>query len=285
MGCTLFWEAQEFSGTMQVRCRDELISLAEGAGWDYEVAEDTWSGIVVNLNARPERARPMRVELKTIGITMFPFDRGDEVDRPRLSFVFDNSDMSSPELRNRLITIAPPAYWREWMPRVKGQYPALSEERAEPVYGMRTDGMMRVRRTELPGFIKFLNTLRATALPLLDIRTSDRLARKMINDPTANPFGRNPQPRPLDQATLDELSEGLGVLFNAPRFPDWKLGLDTEDQIEREQQKANRAATMSQEPRRGSGSGRGRGGSDSGRGGRDSERGGFGRSAPGPERY
>ncbi len=284
MGSTLFWEAQEFSGTMQVRCRDELISLAETAGWEYEVAPDVWEGVVVNLNARPERARPMKVQLRTIGVTMFPFNRGENDERPRLSFVFDNSNLNDSDLRNRLITIAPPAYWREWMPRVKGQYPALAEDREDStIYGVRADGMMRVRRTELPGFIKFLNTLRATALPLLDIRTSDRLARKMINDPNANPFGRNPQPRPLDQATLDEIAEGLGSLFSAPRYPDWKLGLDTEDEIEREQNRANRAASVSQDQR-----GRGRGGPGGGRGGSGGGRGGFGGRGgydSGPERY
>ena len=266
MGCTLFWEAQEFSGLMQVRCRDELIALAESAGWEYEVTEDVWKGIAVNLNARPERARPFRAELSTIGVTMFPFGRGEDDSRPRLPFVFDNTTLNDPDLRNRLITIGPASYWREWMPRVKSQYPILADDREEPVFGIRGDGHMRVRRTELPGFIKFLNTLKATALPLLDIRTSDRLARKMINDPNQNPLGRGGQHRVIDQATLDELAEGLGVLFNESKFDDWKLGLETEDEMEREQAKANRAATIPD---------RGRGPRDGGRdGGRDSGRGG-----------
>lgn len=276
MGSTLFWEAQEFSSAMQLRCRDELVSLAETAGWEYEVAPDVWEGTIVNLNARPERARAAKVQLRTTGVTLFPFNRGENDERPRLSFVFDNTNINDPDLRNRLITIAPPAYWREWMPRVRGQYPALTDEHEEMIYGLRGDGMMRIRRTELPGFIKFLNTLRATALPLLDIRTSDRLARRMINDPNANPFGRNPQPRPLDQATLEQISEGLGSLFSAARYADWRLGLETEDEIEREQARSNRAAAMSDDrPSRGRGAPRGRGGFGGGRGGFDSRRGGY----------
>lgn len=262
MGCTLFWEAQEFSGQMQVKCRDELIALAEAANWEYEVAPDVWTGTAINLNARPERARPMTGSLRTIGVTLFPFGRDEDDTRPRLSFVFDNSDLSNPDTRNRLITIAPAAYWREWMPRLRGQYPALSEERSEPLYGIRTDGQMRVRRTDLPGFIKFLNTLRATALPLLDIRTSDRLARKMIHDPSAA-VARGGDQSEAEQASLADLGEDLGNLLSEGRYPDWKLALEAEDDIEREQMRANRAASMSQGGgERGRGGGRGRGGDE-----------------------
>jgi|GEM_PF-1290595 len=246
MGCTVFWDAQEFSDVCQARTRDELVSLAETAGWQYEIAPEEFVARVVNLESSPGEARPVERRFRLMGVTLFPFGRDEADSRPRLSFVFDNTNTTNPLLRNRLITLAPAWYWLEWSPRLRDQYPILAQQREEPIYGVRPDGSMRVRRTELPGFIKFLNTVRATSLPLLDIRTSDRLARKMINDPHTNPFGGRGAKR-AEQESLADVAEGLGVLFASHRYDEWRLGLHAEDEIEREQARANRAASMSQD--------------------------------------
>ena len=240
-----------------------MLAAAENAGWDIEVAEEHFTGIVVNLDNRPDKARPIRADLHLLGITMFPFGKDDENTRPRLSFTFDNSNTRNPDLRNRLITLAPAPYWLRWMPRMKDQYPDLSHERDEQVYGMRGDGSMRVRRAELPGFIKFLNAVKIGGLPLLDIRTSDRLARKMINDIAG---AANRPERRTEMETLEDMYEALQTLFGAHRYDDWCLGLETEDQIEREQNRATRAATPE-------GGGRGRRRPTRGLGGLDDARG------------
>ena len=251
MGCTIFWEAQEFSHICQDRCYEELLATVERAGWEYEVAEEELVAHVVNLDDRPDKARLVKQRLRLKGLTMFPFGR-DEVDsRPRLSFVLDNTHLNNPTLRNRLVTLAPASYWLKWMPRLRDQYPVLSEQREQPIYGMRGDGNMRVRRTDLPGFIKFLNSIRVNCLPLLDIRTSDRLARKMINDIASKPSRSEKQP---EIEAPEDICESLRALFSAPRYDDWSLALEAEDEIEREQNKANRAASMGS----GSGSSRGR---------------------------
>jgi len=239
----MFWDAQEFSDTVQTRTRDELVSLAQTAGWEYEVASDELTSVVLNLNSPPGEARLVERRMRLKGLTIFPFGRGEDDTRPRVSFVFDNTNVTNAQLRNRLITIAPPQYWAEWVPRLRDQYPILTHGSTTPFLCVRGDGSMRVRRTELPGFIKFLNTVRATSLPLLDIRTNDRLARKMINDPVSNPFGPRGVRR-AEQDSLAEVAEGLTVLFASSRYDEWRLGLQTEDEIEREQARANRAASM-----------------------------------------
>ena len=108
---------------------------------------------------------------------------------------------------------------------------------------------MRVRRTELPGFIKFVNTLRAGSLPLLDIRTSDKLARKMISEPQGSQFGARGARR-QEQESLADIAGGLAALFTSSRFDEWRAALQTEDDIEREQARANRAAALPQERER-----------------------------------
>jgi len=243
MGCTLFWDGQEFSEQIQTRTRDELASLAEVAGWEHEIAPDELVSPVFNLGSSPGEARLVQRRLRLNGVTLFPFGRGEDDTRPRISFVFDNTSATNAHLRNRLITLAPPQYWVESSPRLRDQYPVLSQAHSTPFLCLRSDGSMRVRRTELPGFIKFLNTVRGTSLPLLDIRTNDRLARKMIHDPSTNPFGGRGGRKP-DQEGLSQIAEGLVALFASHRYDEWRLGLQTEDEMEREQARANRAASM-----------------------------------------
>ena len=245
MGCTLFWDAQEFSEKVQTKTRDDLVSLAQVAGWEYEAAPDELVTPVLNLEGSPGEMRVVGRRFLLIGVTLFPFGRGEDDTRPRISFVFDNTNVVNPHLRNRLVTFAPPRYWVEWYPRLRDQFPVLSQEPATPFLAIRGDGGMRVRRTELPGFIKLLNTVRAASLPLLDIRTNDRLARRMIHDPSSNPFGGRGGKK-ADQTSLTEVAEGLSVLFASSRYDEWRLGLQTEDEIEREQARANRAAAMSE---------------------------------------
>lgn len=248
MGCTLFWDAQEFSEQIQTRTRDELVALAQVAGWEYEVAPEELTALMLNLEASAGEGRVAERRFRLNGVTLFPFNRGEEDSRPRVSFVFDNTNTVNSRLRNRLVSIAPPQYWAEWSPRLRDQYPALLQPQARPLLCIRGDGSMRVRRAELPGFIKLLNTVRRTLLPLLDIRTNDRLARKMIHDPASSPFAGRGAKKP-EQERLAEIAGGLDTLFGAHRFDEWRLGLQTEDEIEREQARANRAASMTTDHR------------------------------------
>jgi hypothetical protein len=246
MGCTIFWEAQEFSESRQLRLRDELVSLAEVAGWEYEVAPDQLTAHVINLDLQPNDARVTDRRFRLCGVTLFPFGVDDEALHPRMSFVFDNTNLSNASLRNRLVTIAPPNYWLTWWPRLREQYPALADLSGKDVLCVRGDGNMRVRRTELPGFIKFVNTLRAGSLPLLDIHTTDKLARRMVNDPQSSQFGARGA-RKVDQESLADIAEGLTALFASARFDEWRASMATEDEIEREQARANRAAALPQD--------------------------------------
>ena len=246
MGCTIFWEAQEFSLSRQAQVRDELVALAQVAGWEFEIAPDELTGAFINLDLQPGEARIVERRLRLCGVTLFPFGNDEQNIRPRLSFVFDNSNLSNPNVRNRLITMAPPSYWTYWWPRLREQYPLIMNLPDRPILCIRGDGNMRVRRTELPGFIKFVNTLRAGSLPLLDIRTSDKLARKMISEPQGGQFGARGARR-QEQESLADIAGGLAALFTSSRFDEWRAALQTEDDIEREQARANRAAALPQE--------------------------------------
>jgi hypothetical protein len=243
MGCTIFWEAQEFSAVCQARCTGQLVAVAETAGWDYELAPEEFTAPIVDLNKPASEVRIVDRTLKLSGITLFPFGNDDEGTRPRLSFIFDNTNVRDIKARNRLVTLAPAPYWIEWMPRIRDQYTALSRESESQIYGVRFDGSMRVRRTEMPGFIKFLNTVRASVLPLLEIHSNDRQARKMISDVAGSLRMARAGQGVVEPTTLDELAEGLGTLFAAHRYDDWRLGLSTEEEMEREQARATRAVS------------------------------------------
>ena len=242
MGCSIFWEAQEYSAVCQARCRKEIEALAQTAGWEYEVLSGEFTEPVIDLNRPAPEARAVRRTLRLDGVMLFPFGRNDEDNKPRLSFVFDNTPTADVKSRNRLITIAPAGYWIEWNQRIRDQYPILSQDFGQTVYGIHHDGSMRVRRTEMPGFISFLNTVRATCLPLLEIHSNDRQARKMISDASgALKTTRGGVRKASEQMSLSDIAEGLGVLFAAHRYDEWRLGLSTEEEIEREQAKAARA--------------------------------------------